>query len=73
MPVNLVSVFFWQEQGGILIAVLAVGGMTLNMVLMYFERGFSKAMVLPHLVLWIPLLLIIAPNNGVRIGVCYLS
>lgn len=64
VPVNLASVFFWSAPGGALIAILAVGGMTPNAVLMFVERGFSKAMALSHLVFWIPLLIIIAPEMG---------
>lgn len=64
VPVNLVAVVFWPEPGGVLIAILAVGGMTPNAVLMFVERGFSKAMALSHLLLWIPLLVIIAPKMG---------
>jgi hypothetical protein len=64
VPVNLAAVLFWQSSSGVIIAVLAVGGMAPNLFLMFIQRGFGKAMALSHLVLWIPLLFIIAPKMG---------
>jgi hypothetical protein len=64
VPVNLAAAFFWQSPSGVLIAVLAVGGMTPNLFLMFIQRGFGKAMAISHLILWIPLLFIIAPKMG---------
>ncbi|MDT8328220.1 MAG: hypothetical protein RQ750_12685, partial [Roseovarius sp.] len=36
-----------------------VGAMLLNGVLMLFERGFSKIMALPHVLIWTPLVVLI--------------
>ena len=55
MPVNLLTLAFLSQPAGILIAALAIGGMALNMPIMFVERGFSKLMALPHLLLWTPL------------------
>lgn len=54
-PVNLASLAFISQPHGPLVATLAVGAMALNGVLMLAQRGFSKAMALPHIALWLPL------------------
>jgi len=68
VPVNMASLPFLNEPKGILIAALAVGGMIPNIVIMLAERGLSKMMALPHLVIWIPLLLILWPHLGTVTG-----
>ena len=60
VPVNMATIVLITEPCCWLIPVLAIGGMTPNLFLMFYERGFSKAMALSHLVLWIPLLVILA-------------
>ena len=60
VPVNMVSIFFWGEVGGWIVIFLAIGGMFPNAVLIILERGFSKAMALSHVLMWSPLLMIIA-------------
>jgi hypothetical protein len=60
VPVNLATIVLITEPSSYLISVLAIGGMLPNAVLMFVERGFSKAMALSHVVLWIPLLLLLA-------------
>ena len=55
VPVNMASLWFANETMGALIAVLAVSGMVPNLLIIFFDRGFSKAMALPHLAIWIPL------------------
>jgi len=52
VPVNSAAIFFLGEPGGIWVAVLAIGAMLLNAPVMLVERGFSKAMALPHLLPW---------------------
>ena len=59
VPVNLVSMFFWTQPYGVLVALLAVGGMSPNAFLIFFERGFSKAMSIPHILIWTPLIFVI--------------
>lgn len=58
-PVNLASLAFIGAPGGLWVAALAVGGMTPNLVIMARERGLSKAMAFPHLVIWTPLIFVI--------------
>jgi len=60
VPVNLATLAFISEPYGLLVAVLAIGGMLPNLGFMATERGLSKAMSLPHLVLWSPLVLLVA-------------
>ena len=58
VPINMVSLFFATQPFGVLVAVLAIGGMAPNLVIMARERGISKAMAIPHVVLW-PVLLVV--------------
>ena len=60
VPVNMATIVLITEPSSYLIPVLAIGGMLPNAFLMFVERGFSKAMALSHVVLWIPLLLLLA-------------
>ncbi len=64
VPVNLASLLFIAEPHGLLIATLAVGGMMPNLPIMMIERGFSKAMAWPHIVIWTPLVIYIAVLPG---------
>jgi hypothetical protein len=41
---------------GLWLAAMAVGAMLCNGALMLIERGFSKAMALPHVLIWTPML-----------------
>jgi hypothetical protein len=70
VPANSASLLFLGEQNGVLIAVLAIGAMFLNGVIMLVERGFSKAMALPHVVIWTPLagLLAVMLSRGSEAG-----
>lgn len=52
VPVNMVSFLFIAQPSGVWIAVLAIGAMMLNLPVMLFDRGFSKAMALPHIPIW---------------------
>jgi len=57
VPVNMLSLAFLGQPHAALLAVLAIGAMALNGVIMLAERGFSKAMALPHVVIWVPMVL----------------
>ncbi len=63
VPVNMASLYFYQEPGGILITFLANIGMMLNMPVIVMDRGFSKAMALPHLIPWTILVGILVFNR----------
>ncbi len=56
VPVNMAALVFIGAPGGLAVALLAVGGMVPNLFIMMRERGLSKAMALPHLVIWTPLI-----------------
>ena len=60
VPVNLVSLLFLGAQQANLAAGLAVGGMAPNLLIMLRERGFSRAMALPHVLIWTPLAIVVA-------------
>ncbi len=66
VPVNLLPLLFLPQPLGGWVALLAVGGMALNLPVMVVTRGISKAMALPHLLLWIPLVILLAAilTNG---------
>lgn len=58
VPVNLAPLFFLDHTWGTLLACLSVGGMLLNVPIVLFDRGISKLMALPHILLWTPLVLV---------------
>lgn len=69
VPVNLLPLAFWGEPYSGWIAVLSVGGMLPNLFIMMAERGLSKAMALPHLVIWTPLVLLLGGLLQTDMGV----
>ncbi|MDA3858067.1 MAG: hypothetical protein PF480_07495 [Roseovarius sp.] len=60
VPVNTAALAYWGAPMGAWVAILAVGAMLLNGVIMLVERGFSKMMGLPHVVIWTPLVVLVA-------------
>lgn len=60
VPVNLAPLAFLDQPNGGLIAALSITGMALNIPIMLAARGMSKAMALPHLLVWSPLVVIVA-------------
>jgi hypothetical protein len=59
VPANLLSILFLDQPFGTAVAVMAIGGIAPNAVLMVVQRGFSKAMAISHLIFWIPLILLL--------------
>ncbi len=55
VPVNVASLALIGQPWGVLVAVMAIGAMLLNLLVMVHDRGFSKLMALPHLLVWTPL------------------
>ncbi len=55
VPVNLASLAFLDAPQGTLVALLAVAGMAPNLLIMIRDHGFSRAMAIPHLIFWVPL------------------
>lgn len=64
VPANMASLLFLDQPSGGLIAALAIGGMALNGPIMWVDRGLSKLMSLPHLLLWGPLMVVLWPQLG---------
>lgn len=56
MPANLASVVFLDQPYGVWVALLAIGGMLPNLPIMLIERGLSRLMSVPHLLIWGPLM-----------------
>jgi len=52
VPVNMASLYFFNEPYGLWIAFLANIAMMLNLPVMLYDRGFSKLMAFPHLIPW---------------------
>jgi len=59
MPANFATAVFIKEPYGIVVASLAILGMAFNMIPMIAERGFGKAMAIPHVIFWVPLVVLI--------------
>lgn len=59
MPINFATLCFVAQPSGLWLAILAIGGMLPNAYIMASERGLSKLMALPHVLLWTPLCLLI--------------
>ncbi len=59
VPVNLMPLFFLEQLQGVLIAALAITGMALNLPIMIAARGMSGAMALPHILCWVPLVIVV--------------
>lgn len=51
-PMNLGGLFFLDDPVGRWCAVLGIVGMAPNMIIMWRQRGLSKAMAFPHLIPW---------------------
>ncbi len=60
VPVNLMPLFFLYQPQGVLIAALAITGMALNLPIKMAARGMSGAMALPHILFWVPLVIVVA-------------
>lgn len=56
VPVNAASLLLITQPAGPWLALMAVGAMLCNGMLMLVERGFSKVMALPHVLIWTPML-----------------
>ena len=55
IPANFAGFWFLELPSGIWIAGLGAGSILFNLILVWLNKGFSKALALPHLVCWIPL------------------
>ncbi len=58
-PVNVVSLWFLDEPGGYVVAVLALGGVIPNFVIGVWQGGLSKFLEFWHFVVWPPLVVVL--------------
>ncbi|CUH77478.1 hypothetical protein TRM7557_01393 [Tritonibacter multivorans] len=58
-PANIAALAFLDQPGAPLVGLLAIGGMIPNLPIIFYERGFSKLMALPHILIWTPLCVVI--------------
>lgn len=59
LPVNIASLFFMSEPLGLWVAVLASLGYLLNLPILMKYRGFTPVMAVPHVLAWVPLIILI--------------
>ena len=59
-PVNLATLAFLSEPGGIEVAVLAIGGMLMTMAIVFASGEFTKLAGAGHIVAWTPLIYMLA-------------
>jgi hypothetical protein len=59
VPANLLPLLFLGEPLAFWVAGLSVGGMLPNLAIMIAERGLSKRMALPHVLIWTPLVILV--------------
>ncbi len=59
VPVNLISILFIGEPGGWIVAVLAIGGIAPNAVVLIVTRELGREMAVSHLIFWPPLVVVI--------------
>jgi len=52
VPMNMGGLLFLDHRVGIWCAVLGLMGMAPNIVIMWSQKGLSKAMALPHIIPW---------------------
>lgn len=74
-PVNLATLGFLNQPSGVLIAVLALGGMILTVSIVIAAGGFSKLAAAGHVLPWTPLvwMLMFARPDGTAIYQTFLT
>ena len=59
-PINLATLLFIGQPGGLLIAALALSGMFFTVASVFATGGFSKIAAAGHILPWTPLVLMLA-------------
>ncbi len=59
-PINIATVLFISDRNGLWIFLLSIAGMAPNLPIMMHARGLTRLMALPHLIIWTPLMLLLA-------------
>ncbi|MGI9350497.1 MAG: hypothetical protein ACR2O3_02940 [Rhizobiaceae bacterium] len=55
IPVNLSGIYLLNYDSGFWVALLGAGAIFINAGILLLNGGFSKALAIPHLILWTPL------------------
>jgi len=58
-PTNLASFFFLGESLGIIVALLCTAGWLPNIFILFYEKGFSNLMALPHILPWAAIIVLV--------------
>ena len=58
-PVNLATLAFLNQPGGVLIAALSLSGMAFTVAIVFATGGFSKVAAAGHVLPWTPLVLML--------------
>ncbi|MBQ0713984.1 MAG: hypothetical protein KBT61_06485 [Paraperlucidibaca sp.] len=53
VPINFASLLFISEPNGKIIAFLSLIAIAPNIIIIFYEKGFSKLMALPHIIPWL--------------------
>ena len=64
VPVNMLGLFFLDNEIGLWIAILGIAGMAPNILVMFFEKAFSKTMAVSHIIPWSILVVYLAMQLG---------
>ena len=59
VPANFSGLFLLEYESGFWVALLGGGAILINIVIVFLNGGFSKALAISHLILWIPLQIIL--------------
>lgn len=60
IPANLSGLLFLDTVAGLWITLLGGGALAVNTILVLINRGFSRALAIPHVLLWGPLEIFLA-------------
>ncbi len=59
IPVNMSGLFLLDVVAGFWVAILGASALAINTCILFLNRGFSKVLAIPHLILWGPLQVIL--------------
>ncbi len=59
VPANFAGLFYLSTVSGFWISVLGAGAIIVNLGIVWLNGGFSKALCIPHVILWTPLVLLL--------------
>ena len=59
IPANFAGFWFIGTTTGFWVALLGAGAIIINLGIIWVNRGFSRALAFPHVLLWVPLQIIL--------------